>query len=196
MKNFIDELATLITQQEAERLDNIMYEVAKNIQKDVIEVTYSLIDMYYEDYTHEKGRVYIRTDEYKHPHGRYGRFRRKTRAEATSSKANDVSLMTALKDKKGDDPAIGVCRPLDGVFGYQAGVIFDEEELMKKMKHSRMGANFTEWNIVENFLSGVHGNDDVYITTPSADMVLDNYIYSYASRFDKHYNDALRKFNK
>ena len=77
MKDFTDDLATLIGQKEADRLDNIMYEVAQKIQGDVVAVTYNVIDAFYEDYTREDGRKYIRTDEYKHPHGKGGKFRYK-----------------------------------------------------------------------------------------------------------------------
>lgn len=196
MKNFVNDLADLIIENERERLDNIMYDVAKNIQSDVVAVTYRLIDAYYEDYTREMGRVYIRTDEYKHPHGKKGRFRYKKKSEWASKRASDVSLRSAIKAMEGGEPVVGICRPIDGTFGYQAGVLFDEERLLEKAKmhHSVMGPNFEEWYIVENFLSGVHGNDDVHITTPSADMILDKYIYSYHTSFDKHYNNALNKY--
>lgn len=195
MKSFVNDLVDLITENEKDRLNNIMYDVAQKIQGDVIAVTYNVIDAFYEDYTIDKGRVYIRTDEYKHPHGTDGKFRRKTNVERGSSRNNDVSLMTAIKRMENGEPAIGVCRPLDGYFGYQAGVIFDEETIANKMRHSSVnGKNFTEWDIVEDFLWGVHGNEAVYTTTPSAGWALCEYINSYKTRFDKHYNDALKKF--
>ena len=196
MKNFVNSLTDLIIENEKERLNEIMYEVAQNVQKDVIEVTYKLIDAYYSDYTHDMGRVYIRTDEYHRPRGKNGRFKQKTNKTSKINRSSDVSLRSAIKALENGEPAIGVCRPLDGSFGYQAGVVFDEEKLVSKMKHSVMGANFQEWYIVENFLAGVHGADDVYITAPSADMILDNYIYSYHSNFDKHYKNALNKHVK
>ena len=196
MKNFADELETLIGKTEAKRLDNIMYEVAQKIQGDVVGVTYNVIDAFYQDYTQADGRSYIRTDEYKHPHGNGGKFRYKKRNEWASIRNNDVSLRSAIKSKENGAPAIGVCRPLSGGLGYQAGVIFNEEELSKKMKHSVKGDNFTEWDIVEDFLWGVHGADGVHNTTPSAGWVLYNYVNSYKSRFDKHYKNAIRKFNK
>ena len=194
MKGFADELRTFIGENEAKRLDNIMYEVAQKIQGDLVAVTYNVIDAFYEDYTYENGRRYIRTDEYKHPRGQNRKFRHKNRSEWARS--NDVSLRTAIKSMENGIPAIGICRPLDGVFGYQAGIIFDEEELSKKMKHSVKGNNFTEWDIVEDFLWGVHGNESVYTTTPSAGLVLYDYVDLYKSRFDKHYKNAIKKFNK
>ena len=193
MKSFVNDLVDLITENEKERLDNIMYDVAQKIQDDVIGVTYNVIDAFYEDYNRENGRVYIRTDEYKHPRGKDGKFRKK---DGSVRENDDVSLMTAIKEIKNGVPAIGICRPLEGRFGYQAGVIFDEDKLSEKMKHSVMGKNFTEWDIVEDFLWGVHGNEAVYTTTPSAGWALYEYINSYKTRFDKHYKDALKKFIK
>ena len=196
MKSFADELKTLIGEQEAKRLDNIMYEVAQKIQGDVVAVTSNVIDAFYEDYTRNDGREYIRTDEYKHPHGRGGKFRYKKRNEWNSIRNNDISLRSAIKMMENNAPAIGVCRPLDGVYGYQAGVIFDEGYFTKRMKHSVKGDSFTEWDIVEDFLWGVHGADGVHNTTPSAGLVLYDYINSYKTRFDKHYKNAIKKFNK
>jgi len=194
MKDFTDGLMTLISQNEAKRLDNVMYDVAQKIQGDLVAVTYNVIDAFYEDYTRDQGRTYIRTDEYKHPRGKNGKFRYKNRSEWKRS--NDVSLRSAIKSMESGVPAIGVCRPIDSRFGYQAGVIFDEEQLSKKMRHSVKGNNFTEWDIVEDFLWGVHGNEAVYTTTPSAGYVLYNYVNSYKTRFDKHYKDAIKKFSK
>lgn len=196
MEGFTDDLKTLIGQKEADRLDNIMYEVAQKIQGDLVGVTYNVIDAFYEDYTRADGRRYIRTDEYKHPHGKGGKFRYKKRKEWGSSRNDDVSLKAAIKQMRNNEPAIGVCRPLDGMYGYQAGVIFDEEKLSAQMRHSVKGDNFTEWDIVEDFLWGVHGNEAVYTTTPSAGWVLYEYINSYKTRFDKHYKNAIKKFSK
>lgn len=202
MKASIDNLATLIGQQEADRLDDIMYEVAQKIQSDMVGVTYNVIDAYYEDYTKAKGRKYIRTDEYKHPR-KSGKFRQKKKSEVTSSKRRDVSLKSAIKNQPNDEPAIGVCRPLNGVYGYQAGVVFDEERVASKMRHSSLfdkdgnqRTDFTEWDIVENFIFGVHGNESVYMTTPAAGDVLYDYLHAYKPNFDKHYNNACRKFCK
>lgn len=199
MKNFTDALVDLIIENETPRLNNIMQEVSKKIQDDFVDVTYGLIDAYYQDYTFADGRVYIRTDEYKASHShpknkKTGKFKKKNKAEWT--RAGDKSLMSAIKSMNGDEPAIGVCRELDGVFGWQAGVVFDESYFNSNMKHSIKGSNFTEWDVAENFLWGAHGNDDVYVTAPPANMILDSYLYSYKSRFDKHYNDACKKFKR
>ena len=110
-----------------------------------------------------------------------------------TKRATDVSLQSALKAlDEGSQPAIGVCKRMDGVLGYQAGVLFDESKL--KMKHAIKGKGFTEWDIVEDFLWGVHGNDDIFVTEPSAGWVLYEYINSYKSTFDKHYKAACKKF--
>ena len=196
MRASVGDLSALIGQQEADRLDNIMYEIAQKIQGDMVGVTYNVIDAYYEDYTRENGRKYIRTDEYKHPHGKGGRFRQKKQNERSSNRRKDISLRSAIKRMENGEPAIGVCRPLDGVYGYQAGVIFDEESVANKMKHSVKGDGFTEWDIVENFIFGAHGDESIYMTTPCAGDVLYKYIYSYKHRFDRHYNNSCRKYAK
>lgn len=192
MKDFADTLTNLIVENERERLDNIMYEVAQKIQGDVIAVTYNVIDAFYQDYQRSDGRVYIRTDEYKHPRGKGGKFRYKKRNEWGSSRNDDVSLRSAIKGNYGGQPAIGVCKPSNMGFGYQAGVQFDESYFEKAMKHSVKG--FDEWDIVEDFLWGVHGNESVFVTTPSAGWALYKYVDSYRPRFDKHYKNACKKF--
>lgn len=193
MKNFTDALVDSIIENEKPRLNRIMNEVAKKIQSDVVAVTYNLIDAFYEDYQRSDGRVYIRTDENKHPQGKDGRFKNKNSTQW--KRGHDRSLMSAIKAfNTSGEPAIGVCRPLDGAFGYQAGVLFDEGYFNSTMKHSVKGKNFTEWDIAEDFLWGVHGNESVYTTTPSAGWALYEYIDSYKPRFDKHYSDACKKF--
>ena len=197
MKDFTSDLVNLIVSNEKPRLDNIMREVAEKIQGDMIAVTYSVIDAFYQDYSPQ---VYIRTDSYKAKHNKQkdkkGRFKNKS-SDMEYKRGRDVSLMSAIKNMKASNqPAIGVCRPLDGEFGYQAGVVFDESYFSKKMQHSVKGSNFSEWDIVENFLWGVHGNESVATITPSAGWVLYEYLNSYKLRFDIHYNNACKKFRK
>lgn len=196
MKSFADLIADKIISNELPRLEKIMQYTAQKIQGDVIGVTYAVIDAYYQDYMPPERAYYIRTDEYRannnHPKDKKsGQFRRKNKTEW--SRSNDVSLMSAIKALgESGQPAIGVCRPLDGRLGYQAGVIFDPSYFNQAMHHENKG--FSEWDIVENFLFGQHGNGDaIHFTTPHADMVLRNYLNSYKSKFDKHYNDACRK---
>ena len=203
MRNFADVLADVIVETEKTRLNDIMKYVANQIQNDVVAVTYNVIDAFYADYT-QPPRVYIRTDEYKKKHNldQNGRKHDKKGHLSKMSKTeikrkSDKSLMSAIKDlNESGQPAIGVLKPIDGTIGYQAGVLFDEDYFNNAsgMRHSVKGKNFTEWDIVEDFLWGVHGNESVYTTTPSAGYVLSQYIDTYQSRFDKHYKDALRKF--
>ena len=197
MKNFANTLADIIVENEIPRLDNIMQEVSKKIQGDVVAVTYNVIDFFYQDY---KPQYYIRTDDYKkrfnNQRNKKGQFKPKS-SEMQYRRGSDVSLRKAIK-AMGDSgqPAIGVNQKLDGLFGYQAGVVFDEDYFTKKMKHSVKGSDFTEWDIVEDFLWGVHGNENVAVTTPSAGWALYDYINSYKPIFDRHYNDACKKFIK
>ena len=112
MKDFANVLADFIIERERPRLDKIMQEVAKNIQGDVVAVTYATLDAYYADYDPE---VYIRIDDSYRPRGKDGKFRNKKKAEWDKSQDRSLkSAMTALGES--GQPAIGVCRPLDGVF--------------------------------------------------------------------------------
>lgn len=194
MKNFHNILADFIVQSETPRLNDVMQEVSKNIQRDVVNKTKEVVDKFYQDYTQENGRVYIRVDEY-----------RATPSKKRDSRGNRIirkrdrnfSLRSAVtKNWNSDQPAIGVCRPLEGILGWEAGVLFDEGYFQSHMKHSYKGKNFTEWDIVEDFLWGVHGNESVYITDPPAGYELHEFIQNYKPRFDKHYNDAMKKINK
>lgn len=204
MKNFTDDLVKLIIENETPRLNNIMQEVSKKIQDDFVAVTYGLIDAFYSDYTHGDGRIYIRTDEYKARHRIDTRGRKHKRkngaldkmSNAEKKRASDKSLMSAIKSMNGNEPAIGVCRELEGIFGWQAGVVFDEGYFNDTMKHSVKGSSFTEWDIAEDFLWGVHGNEAVYTTDPSAGWALYEYVDSYKPKFDKHYKNACKKFTK
>ncbi len=194
----LNAFADWILSNERHKIDKIMREVAKKIQGDMVGVTYRLIDMYYADYRPE---VYIRTDDLSRPkQGKDGKFIKKTSNERKRLNSDDVSLKTAIKAlSESKEPAIGVCKQLDGGVGYQAGVLFDPGYFEDKMHHSVMGKNFTEWDIAENFLFGQHGNGSARsavteFTEPHADMVLRDYLNSYKSRFDKHYQAAYKKY--
>lgn len=195
MKDFANTLIDLIIENEMPRLNKVMRYVAGKIQEDFIGVTYRLIDAYYADYMPPERAYYIRTDEYKSKHNnqrnKKGQFRQK-KSKAEYDRGRDKSLMSAIKalDASGE-PAIGVCRPIEGTNGYQAGVVFDPDYFNKNMQHTYKG--FTEWDITENFLFGQHGNGEaIHFTEPHADIVLRDYLNSYKTRFDKHYNDALK----
>ena len=191
MEDFANALADIIIENESPKINKIMHEVAEKIQGDMVAVTYRLIDLYYADYRPE---VYIRTDELsKHKQGKGGKFAKKNKNERARS--GDISLQTALKTLSGSEqPAIGVCKPLDGVWGYQAGVLFDEHYFYEKMKHSVHGPNFTEWDIALNFLWGIHGDASVHVTNAAAGVELDQYLNAYKQRFDKHYQTAYKKY--
>lgn len=194
MNEAIDAIIDHIISIHTPRLEKVMQYVAERIQDDVIDVTYSIIDAYYKDYMPPERAYYIRTDEYKsnynHPKNKKGQFRRKTSKEWSGT--NDISLKTALAES--GQPGIGVCRPLsDGRFGYQAGVVFDSSYFNAAMHHENKG--FNEWDIVENFLFGQHGNGKaIHFTEPHADIILKNYINSYRPKFNQHYDTALTKF--
>lgn len=190
MKSFSDELTDLIIQNETPRLNDIMREVSKKIQKDVIQKTKEVVDKYYQDYTQEKGRVYIRVDEYRMTPSKR---RDKNGNRLVRKRDRNVSLRSTItKNWDSNQPAIGVCRPLDNILGWQSGVLFDEGYFQTHMKHSHKGKNFTEWDIVEDFLWGVHGNESVYTTEPSAGYELYRFIENYDIK--KLFNDTVIKY--
>jgi hypothetical protein len=190
MKSFSDELTDLIIQNETPRLNDIMREVSKKIQKDVIQKTKEVVDKYYQDYTQEKGRVYIRVDEYRMTPSKR---RDKNGNRLVRKRDRNVSLRSVItKNWDSNQPAIGVCRPLDNILGWQSGVLFDEGYFQTHMKHSHKGKNFTEWDIVEDFLWGVHGNESVYTTEPSAGYELYRFIENYDVK--KLFNDTVTKY--
>ena len=194
MRDFMNELANLIVQNETPKLNDIMQEVSKKIQRDVIQKTVDVVDKFYHDYTIADGRVYVRVDEYRMTPSKR---RDKKGNRLVRKRDRNVSLRSAItKNWDSDQPAIGVCRPLNGILGWESGVLFDEGYFQGHMKHSDKGKNFTEWDIVEDFLWGVHGNEGVYTTDPSAGYELYQFIDTYQSRFDKHYKDACQKFIK
>ena len=193
MKDFTNELVNLIIQNETPRLNNIMQDVSKNIQKDTIQKTKDVVDKFYQDYTSEQGRVYIRVDEYRTTPSKR---RNKNGNRLVRKRDRNVSLRSAILNgvMSENEGAVGICRPLDGILGWEAGVLFDEGYFQSHMKHSDKGKNFTEWDIVEDFLWGVHGNESIYTTDPSAGYELYEFIETYKSKFDKHYNNACKKF--
>lgn len=195
MKGFADYLAEFIIETERTKIDKIMHYIAERAQNDLVLTTYSILDAYYQDYMPPERAYYIRTDELKHKKSKKsGKFAKKSKTE--QKRANDISLMTAMKAlNESGQPAIGVCRPLEGAWGYQGGVLFDPDYFNGAMKHSQRG--FDEWEITENFLFGQHGNGAaIHFTEPHADILLRQYIEQYGARFDMHYRDACKKFKK
>ena len=195
MKDFANALVDLIIENEKPRLENITRYVADKIQTDVINETRKLTDEYY---TSWYPSVYVRTDDYIGGHGidKSGRKHNKkghliARSISEAKRAGDVSLMRTMQAlTAGDKPALGVCEPLAGAIGgYQAGILFDAGLFEGMMKHSVKG--ISEWQMVDNFLSGDHGGAG---QSASVSAALTNYINSYQGMFNKHYNDAWRKF--
>lgn len=192
MKDFTDILVDKIISQERNRIDSIMKEVTKNIQTDFAREAYRLLDEYYENYEPIR---YVRL---------YGR-KKTLRRGATKMKAKTggVSLHAAITRGGEDAPAIGFVGG-DYDNGYYGGISFNSDKLNganNSMRHVNKGKNFTEWNIVENFLyagEGGYGDIRSYIdySYPSADVEMQAFMAAYGSTFDKHYKNALKKFNK
>jgi hypothetical protein len=72
-----------------------------------------------------------------------------------------------------------------------------------KMNHGEMPM-FSEEAIYENFMSGAHGNSKyagkenvrkIFVTTPSAESVFDDYYMNYDKQIDKYFEEGKRYFN-
>jgi hypothetical protein len=72
-----------------------------------------------------------------------------------------------------------------------------------KMNHGTLPM-FSEEAIYENFMSGAHGNTKyagvenarkIFVTTPSAQSVLDDYYANYDKQIDKYFEEGKRYFN-
>ena len=190
MKKFTDALADLIIENEIPRIDNIMREVTKNISIDFVKEMFVLIDAYYDNYTPIR---YVRV---------YGPKRTlKTKNGKTKRKPSggQVSLHAAVTRGGEGAPAIGVS---GGSFeeGYFGGIAFDPGMFSgNDMRHIGKGSNFSEWNIVENFLfAGEGGYGDIRshigYSHPSADKVMWDFMQNYDTQLDMHYQNALNKF--
>lgn len=191
MKDFVNEMVDLIIENEIPRIDKIMNEVTRNIRDDFAQETYRLLDNYYDDYTPIH---YVRL---------YG-AKRKLRTKTTRKpRAGGVSLHAAITRQGADGPAIGIS---GGSFydGYVGGVIFDEDYFKgNSMRHLGKGKDFSEWNIVENFLFAGEGTgygdwrsvSAADYNQHSADAAMNMYMNFYGPILDKHYENALKKFS-
>lgn len=187
MRNFADVLANVIIENEVPRIDSIMGEVTKNIRDDFADVTYSLIDDYYFEYTPIR---YVRL------YGRKKATRNKSGKTSAKSKGG-VSLHAAITRQDGDGPVIGI---YEGNYydGWSAGLSFGEDyftDIDNHIRHIGKGKDFTEWNIVENFLfsdSDGYGNHPLMQRSPAANDILINMLNTYKSRFDYHYKNACK----
>lgn len=191
MRDFTDALVDAIVNNERDRIDRIMEEVTMNIQKDFANKMYELLDEYYENYEPIR---YVRL---------YGR-KKKLRRGATQMKPKKggVSLHAAITRGGENAPAIGYVGG-DYEEGYYGGISFNPDYFRgadNHIRHIGKGKNFTEWNIVENFLfAGDGGYGDWRSTSESgwtgtsADTEMQAFMNSYDQRLRQHYNNALNK---
>lgn len=195
MKDFADALIDAIIENESSRIEKVMIEVTQQISKDFAQKTYSLLDLYYDNYTPVR---YVRV---------YGKKRKlKTTSGSTKRKprAGQVSLHAAItRDTK--DCTIAY-HGIDEDGGYIGGVRFDASKFKGNgMRH--LGKGISEWNIVENFLFAGDGvNSDMEplegdirshiddYSASSADLALMQYMSGYGATLDKHFKNALKKY--
>ena len=191
MKKFTDALADLIIENEIPRIDNIMREVTKNISIDFAKEMFRLLDAYYDNYTPIR---YVRV---------YGPKRTlRTKSGKTKRKpiGGHVSLHVAITRGGENNPAIGIS---GGSFeeGYFGGIAFDPGVFSGNgMRRIGKDSDFTEWNIVENFLfAGEGGYGDIRshieYSHPSADQEMWAFMSAYDTQLDMHYKSAFNKFS-
>ena len=198
-KSIFDELYNIILDNEMPKIDKIMAHMANEIQKDFVNETYRLLDIYYQDYT---PRYYIRTDVLKSGFSESNRLRGKSgrfihASETTLKRRSDTSLWEAMQNPG----SFGVARRMEAGHGYIGGVIFDEDDFQINMKHSTItpGSVFEEFDVLNNFLlsddASQKGNLAAkYRHFPSAHSQLKLYEKSYYGKLDKLYEDACRQF--
>lgn len=177
MKEFIDALADIIIQNEIPRIDNVMREVTEKISIDFAKKVFSLVDEYYDNYTPIR---YIRV---------YGPKRKlNTKSGKTSRRPmrGQVSLHAAITRGGENTPAIGIA---GGSFeeGYFGGVVFDPEKFKGNgMRHIGKGKDFTEWDIVENFLfAGEGGYGDIRSHIEYNHLSADKEMWGFMNSYDK-----------
>ena len=188
MEKFVDALASLIIQNEIPRIDNVMREVTEKISIDFANKIFSLVDEYYDNYTPIN---YVRV------YGPKRKLRTKSGKTSRKSKGGQVSLHAAITRGGENTPAIGVA---GGSFeeGYFGGVAFDPEKFKGNgMRHIGKGENFTEWDIVENFLfAGEGGYGDIRSHIEynhlSADKEMWDFMKNYDEQLRGHYDQALK----
>lgn len=189
MNKFTDALADLIIENEIPRIDKIMREVTDKIRDDFVEMTNSLIDDYYFDYIPVH---YVRV------YGGKRKLRTKSGATKRKPRGGQVSLHTAIR-RMGTDERYAIS---GGSYndGYVGGIVFDPENFKENgMRHIGKGKDFSEWNIVENFLfagDGGYGDIRSHIgySAPSADKMMWDFMQNYDARLDQHYQSAFNKF--
>lgn len=195
MKDFASIMADIVIETERERIDGMLTELTKKIRDDFVNEVYRLIDEYYDNYVPVRYvRLYAPKRKLKTKKGT-------TKATPKTSKSGTVSLYEAIHRQDADGPIIGV---YGGSIeeGYVGGVVFDSSELgyRKGMRHPDKG--ISEWNIIENFVyagEGVGTGDwrsqsAADYSEPSADAMLNMFMNSYASAFDRHYKTIYNKW--
>ena len=190
MKGFTDALADLIIENEIPRIDNIMREVTEKISIDFAKEAFRLLDEYYDNYTPIR---YVRV------YGPKRKLRTKSGDTKRKPKGGQVSLHAAITRGGENNPAIGIS---GGSYeeGYFGGIAFDPSQFTGNgMRHIGKGSDFSEWNIVENFLfAGEGGYGDIRshieYSYPSADQEMWAFMNTYGTQFDTHYNSAFNKF--
>lgn len=191
MKKFTDALADLIIENETPRIDNIMREVTEKISIDFAKEMYRLLDEYYDNYTPIR---YVRV------YGPKRKLRTKNGKTSRKPRGGQVSLHAAITRGGENSPAIAIS---GGNYkeGYFGGIAFDPEMFTGNgMRHIGKGKDFSEWNIVENFLfagEGTSYGDWRSVSTSgygghSADEAMNIFMTFYGSTFDEHYNNALK----
>ena len=193
MKDFTNELVNLIIENEIPRLDNIMNEVTQNVRADFAREVYKLLDEYYDDYTPIR---YVRV------YGAKRKLRTKSGTTTRTPRPGQVSLHAAITRGGENAPAIGVA---GGSYydGYIGGIVLDEDKFKDNgMRHIGKGKDFTEWNIVENFMFAGEGRYGDWRSVSasgwsghSADEAMNMFMDFYGPTLDQHYDNALKKFS-
>lgn len=186
MKDFTDQLVDLILENERTRIDKIMKYTTEQVSKDFALVMNRFLDMYYDDYDPTS---YVRV------YGKRGKY-----MNGQKPKGGQISLHAAVSrndgslERSGGTLKIGSKEP-----SYVGGIEFDESNFKRnKMKH--LGKGISEWDIIQNFLyagEGVGKGDWRAVTdydVPSPDQLMGDYMDKYGPMFDRHYQDALKKF--
>lgn len=188
MKDFTDQLVDLILKNEKPRLDKIMAYTTEQVSKDFAFVMMRLLDMYYDNYDPTS---YVRV------YGKRGKY-----MSGRKPVGGQLSLHAAVSRNDGSLEKFGLDKER-GDFAYVGGIEFDEANFKgDKMYHRKKGEGFEEWDIVQNFLyagDGVGKGDwrsvDESYSAPSPNELMNNYMDNYGPMFDRHYQNALKKFS-
>jgi hypothetical protein len=189
MKNFTDQLVDMIIENERSRLDKIMQYTTEQISKDFAFVMMRLLDMYYDNYDPTS---YVRI------YGKRGKYMSGRRPKVTHGSLHAaVSRDDGRLERSGGTLKLG-----EDQASYVGGIEFDENNFKNSSDIYHRKKGIEEWNIVENFLyagDGVGKGDwrsvDENYSAPSPDELMNSYMDNYGSMFDRHYNNALKKFS-